>query len=101
MSRLEDIIQESKIEGTKDETPFYFREVDEVDFRWLIKQAKRVEELEEENEALAETRRLDAVENVRLWEENQRYKQALEEIAQDTGTPYADIAIKALAGDNS
>ena len=46
--------------------------------------------------------KLTNVEIIEAWDrqrnQSERYKQALEEIAKETGTPYADIAIKALEG---
>lgn len=66
-------------------------------------QAFNIKELKEANEALAETRKLDAEENVRLWEENQRYKEALEEVNAVRYIPHEieKIVNQALAGDNS
>lgn len=71
-----------------------------IDVKKLIKyakeQAESVEKLEKELDKDAnisfslEGQLNDALDNV------ERYKQALEEIAKETGTPYADIAIKAL-----
>ena len=69
------------------------------DYDWLIKQAERVEELEKDNKALEDVNEANYWAGNEIKFENLRYKQALEEIAKDTGTPYADIAIKALAGD--
>jgi len=37
-------------------------------------------------------------ENHWLKEENKRLREALEEIAEDTGTPYSDVARRALEG---
>src|SRR5690625_945908 len=49
-----------------------------AEYDFLIEQAERVEELEKFNEAISETSILNAEESVKLWEQNQRYKQALE-----------------------
>lgn len=106
MSRLEEMKQKSN---------------DEINYKdkvWLINRVEELnEKLEKEVNASYEMERrlsveierveyLEALVNSQLnviglhEDKTHRYKQALEEIAQDTGTPYADIAIKALTGDN-
>lgn len=47
---------------------------------WLIEQAERVEELEEENKRLDRIINRASERNIGYIEQNQRYKQALEEI---------------------
>lgn len=53
-------------------------------FDWLIKQAERVEALEEENDELAERVHKLALDWSELVDERNRYKQALELIYKDT-----------------
>ncbi|WP_346216380.1 hypothetical protein NSQ14_11895 [Caldifermentibacillus hisashii] len=51
------------------------------DIDWLIKQAERVEELEEERDEWKDTAQSYYMTNQELREQNQRYKRALEEIS--------------------
>lgn len=98
MSGLEEIKEEMQWESPEKHDLFWNECIDEQDMDYLIKQAERVEELVNENETLAETRKLDAEQNVSLWEKSQRYKQALTNTLDNLDFPetVAKIIIEAL-----
>jgi hypothetical protein len=60
---------------------------------WLIKQATNLSELKVEADLLIFQREIKIKQQRKIVD---RYEKALKEIAKETGTPYADIAIKAL-----
>ena len=76
-------------------------------FSWLIKQAERVKELEEENAGLHDIlAQIEYQEKDKLFGENKRYKQALEDIEdalysgwQEPNDKALDIIYKMQKGD--
>src|SRR5690625_1109056 len=72
-----------EIKEWKDEIDLHGNEISERNFltlhvEWLIEQAERVEELEDQNYAMSETRRQELEYSVKLEEQNSRYREALE-----------------------
>ena len=92
--RLEEIIhKEAYLEGTNN----LVMVINTDDYKWLIKQAERVRELENVNRVLKKSSEGSEIakERLRNWIdeleiENERYREALEEIASKRMT-YADM----------
>ncbi|RDW21019.1 hypothetical protein CWR48_04190 [Oceanobacillus arenosus] len=80
------------------------------DFKWLIQQAERVEELEKEKNELADLNQMLVDLNgvmpnepdlyIQLKKQNQRYRQALESIRKGGPMNFPEIARKVLEGEN-
>lgn len=68
------------------------QDITRIEIDWLIEQAERAQELESQIER-------HKAEKYKAFKKAGGYLIALEKIAQETGTPYADIASKAL-GEN-
>ena len=71
-------LEEIKMKSNNTTEPMLY--VPYSDFNWLIEQAERVQELEEENDELAERVHKLALDWSELVDERNRYKQALERI---------------------
>lgn len=99
-------LQEQGLFGQADTALLYLAE---NHINWLIKQAKRVEELEEENENVKHQSFQQELDIAVLESENKRYKKALERIvyedisgwsSQDILGKVIDIAHEALEGES-
>ena len=60
------------------------------DIEWLIEQAERVHELEENNKNLKVLRSINRKERMIIHEQNKRYREALNEIKQDIQGDYTE-----------
>ena len=71
------------------------------DFDWLIEQAERVEELEEERDEWKDTAQFYYMTNQELREQNKRYREVLEEIARGRFPGASYKARQALRSDEN
>src|SRR5690625_4679109 len=90
-----------RLEEIKNGTYLYFRKHNELkeDMDWLIEQAERVQELEEERDEWKYTAQSYYMTNQELREQNKRYREALEKISApiDKVTYAYMFAVKQIA----
>lgn len=80
--RLEEIIRkEAYLEGTND----LVMVINKDDYRWLIKQAERVEDLENENRILRTVAESNKYIGEQYLEQNKRYREAIERALDESG----------------
>lgn len=94
-NKLREIIESKK--DDKEVAEFAGITLTLAEYDFLTEKAERTEELEELNEALSETSILNAEESAKLWEQNQRYKQALEDIRNNAREDFFKTDILIIA----